>query len=96
MLDGEADGRLDVAFGEAARDEGGTTIDGRVPHPPCVVVGGIRGGEQAAADPGGECGHVGRAQLPYVPVQSNVGKLRHGEVQSWLDRLQRWAIAPIG
>jgi len=66
---GEAHGGLHVLLAEAARDQRGPPVDGRVPHLARRVVGGIRGRDDVAKDARGEGLDVGQRHLPRVPVR---------------------------
>jgi hypothetical protein len=54
MLGREADRRLHVALVEAARDRRRAAVDGGVPDLARVLVAGVAGGDEAAADLRGE------------------------------------------
>ena len=68
----EADGSLDIAFRQAARDQRRTTIDTAVPDLPRFVVRLIRRTERTAANLRRESVDVGPAHLPDILVQRKV------------------------
>ena len=65
---------LHVGLVRAARNERRAAVDGAVPDPARFIVGGVGAAERAAADLRREGGKVGRAQLPDVVVQRDVGQ----------------------
>ena len=74
VLGREADRCLHVALGQAASDGRRAAVDGGVPDLARVLVAGVAGDDEPAADPRGERRDVGAAKLPDIAVERKVGQ----------------------